>query len=265
MLALYHNNMSSCSQKVRLVLAEKGLDWESRHLDLRAGDTQTADYLKLNPRGVVPTLDHDGLIIRESNVILEYLDDAFPEVPLRPADPFGNAEVRLWTKRLDEGHHDLATASLSMGVAFRHQFLQRGEEECTRLIDAVPDPVKRERRRDLIFKGIDAPVFHEAVRMWAALVRDMDAALEDREWLAGNAYSLAEAAYTPYITRLDHLNLMGFLDGYPKLAGWYDRMIARPSYTVAFGDWNEDKYLTLMSEKGEEVWPRIREMVTEAA
>lgn len=261
MLALYHNSMSSCSQKVRLSLAEKGLDWESRHLDLRAGDTQTAEYLKLNPRGVVPTLDHDGMIIRESNVILEYLEDAFPDPSLRPRDAFGKAEMRLWTKRLDEGHHDLATASLSVGVAFRHQFLERGEEECTRLIDAVPDPVKRERRRDLIFKGLDAPVFHEAIRMWVSLLRDMEAALDGRDWLAGDAYSLAEAAYTPYITRLEHLNLMGMLDGYPNLSGWYGRVTARPSYDAAFGKWNEDKYLTLMAEKGDEAWPKISAMV----
>jgi glutathione S-transferase len=56
--------------------------------------------------------------------------------------------------------------------------------------------------------------------MWAALVRDVDAALEGRDWLAGDAYSLAEAVYTPYITRLDHLNLMGFVDGYPNLSDW---------------------------------------------
>lgn len=261
MLALYHNSMSSCSQKVRLSLAEKDIDWESRHLDLRAGDTQTEEYLALNARGVVPTLDHDGLIVRESNVILEYLEDAFPEVSLRPADAFGKAEMRLWTKRLDEGHHDLATTAISMGVAFRHQFLEKGEAACTALIDAVPDPVKRERRRDLIFKGLDAPVFHEAIRMWVALVRDMDTALAGRKWLAGDGYSLAEAAYTPYITRLDHLNLMGLLDGAPNLSDWYARVTARPSYPAAFGDWNEEKYLTLMAEKGAEAWPKITTLI----
>ena len=93
--------------------------------------------------------------------------------------------------------------------------------------------------------------------MWAALVRDMDAALEGRDWLAGDAYSLAEAAYTPYITRLDHLNLMGFVDGYANLSDWYTRVTSRPSYAAAFGDWNEEKYLTLMTEKGAEAWPQI--------
>ncbi|MEE2995950.1 MAG: glutathione S-transferase family protein [Pseudomonadota bacterium] len=264
MLALYHNNMSSCSQKVRLALAEKNLDWQSRHLDLRAGDTQTESYLKLNSKGLVPTLDHDGQIVRESNVILEYLEDVFPEPSIRPADPFGKAEMRLWMKRLDEGHHDLATTSISMGIAFRHQFLARGEDECLKLIEAVPDPVKRERRRDLIFKGLDAPVFYEAIRMWASLMTDMDVALTGREWLAGDAYSIADAAYVPYLTRLDHLNVLGFLDGCDSLAGWYDRVRERPSYKIAILDWNDEKYLRLMAEKGAEAWPKIVEVLGNA-
>src|SRR5262245_63608959 len=72
MLELYHNDMSTCAQKVRLTLAEKGLTWESRHLDLRAGDQQKAEYLKLNPRGVVPTIVDKGKVVRESTVIMEY-------------------------------------------------------------------------------------------------------------------------------------------------------------------------------------------------
>jgi glutathione S-transferase len=90
-LALYHNDMSSCAQKVRLCLAEKALEWESRHLDLRAGEHQQPWYIKLNPRAVVPTLIDDETVIPESNVINEYLDDRFPERPLRPSDPYGCA------------------------------------------------------------------------------------------------------------------------------------------------------------------------------
>src|SRR3990172_76294 len=119
MLVLYHNDMSTCAQKVRLTLDEKALKWESRHLDLRSGDQQKPDYLKLNPRGVVPTLVDRDRAVRESNVIMEYLDDEYPDLPLRPRDSFDRAQMRLWTKRLDEGHHDIATATLSMGVAFR--------------------------------------------------------------------------------------------------------------------------------------------------
>ena len=56
MLALYHNDMSLCAQKVRVALAEKALEWESRHLVLRAAEHQQDWYLKLNRRAVVPTL-----------------------------------------------------------------------------------------------------------------------------------------------------------------------------------------------------------------
>jgi len=102
-LALYHNDMSSCAQKVRLMLAEKGLEWESRHLNLRAGEHQKDWYIKLNPRAVVPTLIDGDIVVPESNVINEYLDERFPDPPLKPADPFGRARMRLWTKQLDEG------------------------------------------------------------------------------------------------------------------------------------------------------------------
>ena len=67
MLELYHSPMSPCAQKVRTVLAEKGLEWKSHHLDLRGtGDNLRPEYLKLNPNGVVPTLVDDGRVIIES-------------------------------------------------------------------------------------------------------------------------------------------------------------------------------------------------------
>ena len=82
MLRLYHNDMSTCAQKVRIALAEKHLASESVHLKLRDGDQFDLDYLKLNPKGVVPTLIHDDLVIRESQVILEYLSVRSPSAPV---------------------------------------------------------------------------------------------------------------------------------------------------------------------------------------
>ena len=83
MLELYHGTTSVCAQKVRLTLAEKGLEWQSHLLELN-GDHLTPEYLKINPNGVVPTLVHDGTIIVESTVIIHYLDDLFPDPPLMP-------------------------------------------------------------------------------------------------------------------------------------------------------------------------------------
>ena len=258
MLTLYHNGMSTCSQKVRLALAEKNLEWEGRHLDLRAGETHAPKYLELNPRGVVPTLVHDGQVVRESNVILEYLDDAFPDPPLRPDTPIGRAQVRLWLKRLDEGHHDVATSTLSMAVAFRHQYLARGTAE--NAIASVPDPVRRERRRDLIRNGTEASDFPIAIGMWARALDDMEAALRGGPWLGGETYSIADAAWTPYVVRLDHLRALGLVDRKLRLTDWYARARARPAYRPAMTDWFSPAYLSLMAEKGERAWPRIAEL-----
>src|SRR5204862_5756958 len=87
MLTLYHNDMSLCAQKVRLGLAEKGLAWESHHLVLRAGEHQQPWYRKLNRRAVVPTLVDGDKVVPESNVILEYLEEAYPDPRLLPQDP----------------------------------------------------------------------------------------------------------------------------------------------------------------------------------
>ena len=98
MLTLYHNDMSLCAQKVRVCLAEKGLAWEDKHLVLRAAEHQQPWYLKLNRRAVVPTLVHDGHVVPESNVILEYLEDVFPQPGLRPNDPYHRSKMRLWNQ-----------------------------------------------------------------------------------------------------------------------------------------------------------------------
>lgn len=127
MLELYHNDMSVCAQKVRFALAEKKLAWEGHHLNLRAGDQQEPEYLKLNPNAVVPTLVDDGNIIIESTVICEYLDDAYPEPKLKPVNAVGRARMRLWTKQLDEGVH-AATSVVSSAIAFRYQKLAIGME-----------------------------------------------------------------------------------------------------------------------------------------
>ena len=87
MIELYHNNLSVCAQKVRIVLAEKSLPWLSRHVSLVKGEQLTAEFEQMNPRGLVPVLVHDGNTIIESSVICSYLDDAFPSPPLSPSNP----------------------------------------------------------------------------------------------------------------------------------------------------------------------------------
>ena len=95
-LKLYHFWSSSCSRKVRLCLAEKGLDWTSNHVDIVNKRDNTPDcYVNLNPNGFVPTLDHDDHIVIESNIIHQYLDEASPKAPLRPEMAEGKARMHF--------------------------------------------------------------------------------------------------------------------------------------------------------------------------
>ena len=75
---LYHHGSSVCAAKVRLAMAEKGLSWDGVYIDILKGEQFDPEYLKINPKAVVPTLIHDETIIPDSTVIIEY-DQLEPE------------------------------------------------------------------------------------------------------------------------------------------------------------------------------------------
>lgn len=264
MLELYHNDMSVCAQKVRMALAEKGQEWTNHHLNLRAGDQQNPEYVKLNPNMVVPTLVHDGTVIIESTVIAEYLDDAFPDPPLKSRSATERARMRLWTKQLDEGVH-YATGNISQAIAFRHQFAaMMSPEQFEEYVSKIPDPVRRNRTRENVAKGVESSYFTDSLKRYRKLVADLDAALGEGPWLAGRDFSLADVGFAPYITRLDHLELRGlYEDRHPRIAGWYDRLKSRNGYQEGLGKWFNDAAVKLMREKGAEAWPRIKNILNE--
>lgn len=261
MIELYHGQMSVCSVKVRIALAEKGLDWADHHIHLLDGWHQTPEYKKINPRAKVPALVHDGVPIIESNVINEYLDDAFPEVPLRPAESLARAHMRLWTKQLDEGVH-MAIGTLTHCIAYRYQRLDWPQERWEAYLRNKPLAASRERSQENILKGIESKLFAPALARAEKMVADMDAALGDAPWLAGESFSLADIGFIPYVLRLDHLQLSPLWAQRANLADWYQRSRARPSFKTAAIDWFNPDAVSLMAEKGQEEWPRIRDMLS---
>lgn len=262
MLTLYHNDMSLCAQKVRICLAEKSLEWENRHIVLRSGEHQKDWYRKLNRRAVVPTLIDGDKVITESNVILEYLDERFPQPSLSPKDAFSRAQMRLWTKQLDEDIHDACAAIVTFGLAFRHQYLQRGEQG-KQMLEQIPNIFKRERRRDVIEKGVKSQHFRIAVQRLVQLLNEMEEALSKHQWLAGDTYSLADVAFTPYIVRLEHLNILQILDNYPRVSDWYERCKQRPSFDPAIRKWENADYLKLMHKGGDEHWREMANIIAQ--
>jgi glutathione S-transferase len=235
-ITLYDNDFSTCAQKVRLALAEKGLAWQRVEIDLRAGDQLRPEYLRLNPNGVVPTIEDGGEALIESNVILEYLDDAYPAPPLRPARAADRARMRLWMQALDTGRHAMIGA-LSITLAFRHDLLRKSPEALAEHLARIPDPARRARWQGAIERGLEFPLFREALAGWHKAVADIDAALVRGPWLAGLDYSLADTAYTPYLTRLAHLHLASLWATRPRVQDWFDRIRARPSYDAAMTTW----------------------------
>ena len=260
-LVLYHNNMSSCSQKVRLVLYEKNLTWTEKHLNIREGASRTYKYLKINPNGVVPTLIHDDRIIIESTVIMEYLDDVFPLISLKSSTPFLIAKMRLWNKKLDEGMHSHLSI-ISSAIAFRHQFLKnKTEKQINENINNIPDLGRREKIRDTIFNGLKSKLFPNAIVSFYKLFKEMDEYLSENEWLGSENYSLADAAYTPYLIRFEHLNLFLMFQERKNLKNWLKRIKEKKNFEDAITRRLDKSYLQLMSEKGLEVRKEINKLV----
>ena len=140
------------------------------------------------------------------------------------------------TIQLDEDIHDACIAILSFGIAFRYQYIERGEAG-KKMLEQIPNIFKRERRRDVIDKGMDSMHFRVAVQQMEKLLNEMQLALSQHTWLVGDNYTIADAAFTPYITRLEHLNILGMIDSRPKVVEWYKRIKQRPSFDAAMVKW----------------------------
>lgn len=257
-LELFHNGMSSCSQKVRLVLAEKGLDWKSHDVNLAAGGQHDPEYVKLNPNHVVPTLVHDGRAFIESSLINEYLDEAFPEPALRPAEPAARHALRLWVKRIDEHVHP-AAATLTYAIGPRAAILQQPAEVREANLAGIPDPARRAARRSVLEHGVKAPEFAGALRQFLDLLDAMEAGLPLGGWLSGDAFGLADAAALPYVLRLEHLAITPPLasEVRPRVADWLARVKARPSFASAIAAWAPAPILDLFRSQGEAVWADV--------
>lgn len=113
MLTLYHGDTSVCSVKVRLGLAEKGLNWNSELLSLLKGEQHSPKYLEINPNGVVPTLIDDGNTISESSVILEYVDELLSKISLMPDEKAAKFLIKIWLLRTLDIHATINTMTFS--------------------------------------------------------------------------------------------------------------------------------------------------------
>jgi glutathione S-transferase len=230
-IVLHHAWASTCSQKVRLALAEKRLDYAGRVLNLRRFEHLSPEFLALNPDGLVPVLVHDGFVVRESTAINEYLDDAFPEPRLRPRDAIGRARVGMWTRFIDEVPTQAVkypSFQRTLGPAIRNY----ADAELEAALARMPNRDTAQRWRSAAREGIPHEQLAEADRQLRLTLERMEAALEKAPWLAGADFTLADVNMTPFVHRMASFPEYD-LARWPNVAGWYARVRARPSFAAA--------------------------------
>jgi len=262
MLKLFHNDMSVCAQKVRMVLAAKEAQWEGEHLNLRAGDQHKPEFIALSPKALVPVLVHDDQVILESSVIVEYLEELFPEKPLFPASLAERAKVRWWLLGLDAGLH-VHVAAISFCLAFRYQVLEKypDEADLKAFINNTPDPARLAALQDMIFNGKDSVRLKFAVLAYSKLLSDMGKTLKESDYLVGNSMTAADVGYIPYLDRLDQLGLSRWWQDKPQIDAWLERVRASSAYVKGIEEWKNPKYLGMMASLSEESWGIISDLL----
>lgn len=257
MLTLYHAATSVCSQKARLVLAEKSLRWKSELLDLGKGNQFESWYLKLNPDAVVPTLVDGGTVVRESSVILEYVDELGSGSPLMPSNRAARAATKLWLARTILIHE--AINSLTFGTYVRALELKhRTPEEIEARLASMPNPQIAAKRRDLFAKGAKSVFVDGAVRVMLGVFRDIHQAMQANDYVCGPDYGLADIALTAYVDRISRLSMDGmWRNRFDRVGPWLDRMRGRDSYETAIGSYLTADMAAFARRHGEEAWPEI--------
>ncbi len=179
---------------------EKGLQWETTWLDLPSGEHKKPEYLAINPVGKVPALIDDGVIVHDSTIVGEYLEDKYPKPPLLPADPAMRARARAF-----EDYSDAYMAPSLYKIVWQ---LRKPEAE---------------RDRAKIAEGEQEMLKHFAY---------LDRELAGRQFFAG-LYSLADISFVPHLHSYERA---GYTIGaeFPNLRAWWERMKARPSFKASW-------------------------------
>jgi len=236
MLTLYHGDTSTCSKRVRITLAEKGVGWDSKFMDLAKRDNLDPEYLKINPNGVVPTIVHNGKVLYESNVIIEYLDEIYPEPPLRPTDPYLRAQMHVWMDRIEHVlHRNINTVSWIKQGRYK-RFDGMSDAELQAVLDSQATEEKRLVLKTRLAQGVSEEDLEFAEARVAEVLDKMEDEMQSTDWLCGEKFSLADISVAPFIERFEANKMPGLTDWKkrPNLGAWWERIKAKESFQKAF-------------------------------
>ena len=266
MLELYHHGSSVCAAKVRMYMHEKDLDWKGHYIDILKGEQFDPAYMKLNPKAVVPTLVHDGEVICDSTVICEYLEDVFTDIVLRPTNGLVHARVLYWTKAVDEALHP-ACGFVTFLASHRHIVLRLGPEKVEEFLQSTPEMSVtadwHETKKSIVRNGLDAAGASAKINLYDHYLQKMEEALADNDWLAGENFTFADIAMTPYVNRLKMRSMSGMWTGgrLPKVVAWFDRIKKRSSFKLALDNWLPEHLANDMRTFGAQSWPQFAQIL----
>lgn len=234
---LLHFVTSSCSQKTRIVLALKGVEWQSHPVDLRTQVNMTDWFLGINPRGLVPVLVHDGAVHIESNDIVTYLDRNFRGPKLIPAGK--EAEIARLLHEEDDLHLDLRTLTMRFVMPARMamkppEAIARYEAGGSGQVAGVADtrkPIEINFWKNLATVGITDEDGVRSAGKFRRAYDELDGRLARHEYLLGDDLSLLDIAWYIYTNRLSLANYP-LASYHPRIATWFAKLKARPEFAA---------------------------------
>ncbi|MDF1760010.1 MAG: glutathione S-transferase family protein [Coxiellaceae bacterium] len=239
MLTLYHGKRSTCSQKVRLCLAEKKIDWQSKIINIKEHENVSPLYLAINPDGVVPALNDDDWVITESNVINEYLDDTHPEPTMKPASLQRRALMRTVAQWTGELHHPfLRTLTHFNNPAKSSKSESHPAEHLAEEAENHPMASRKMLLLQAKAGACDGELaLQEVHRVFDKLRRVIDQS--PGPFLINEHMTLADIAWIPSFNRLEELELLEqcFTSPASRLALWWQLVKSRDSFQTAITDW----------------------------
>jgi glutathione S-transferase len=231
-MRLFHAWLSSASRRVRLCLAEKQLSYDSIAVDLSRQEHHRPEFLAMNPNGVVPALElAPGRFLHESSTICEYLDDTWPDPPLRPADAYERARMRNFVRWTDDKalpHLLILNWSLMLQPAAQAW----SDDELAQKLQRIPTPERREAWARIARQPYTDDEKAQALRQLLGLLDKMEALLAGTPWLFGGQYSLADIAALPFVARIAELAPEA-LATHARAMDWWRAAQQRPAFAAA--------------------------------
>ncbi|MDG1825562.1 MAG: glutathione S-transferase family protein [Henriciella sp.] len=200
-MKLYDYKAGPNPRRVRIYLAEKGVEIPLVNVDIMKREQKSPEFLKKNPIGSIPVLElDDGTCISESVAICRYIEETHPEPPLFGRAPKEKAIVEMWLRRVE------LNFMMPVGMVWIH-----GHPLTAKLIKQIPEAAEQNRKR---------------VHMGYKLLDDQ---LSQTTFIAGDAYSVVDAVALGSLDFANSLVGVPYGDDLPNLKRWHDAVSARPS------------------------------------